>query len=109
MSEFLSHRVRIHRLYGNTTLGTSYSLRYSHVLGCISTRHLLQCLKSHTPASTMTCNRCHHCIDMKSTAPVVVVMKPVLVVMEPVVVVMEPALANKRSCQVDMSRSFFDT
>ena len=46
---------------------------------------------------------------MKSTAPVVVVMKPVLVVMEPVVVVMEPALANKRSCQVDMSRPIFDT
>ena len=46
---------------------------------------------------------------MKSTAPVVVVMKPVLVVMEPVLVVIEPALANKRSCQVDISRSFFDT
>ena len=109
MSEFLSHCVRIHLLYHIPKLGTRYSLRYSHVLCCISTRHLLQCLKSYTPASTMTYNRCHHCMHKKSTPPVVVVMKPVLVVMEPVVVVMEPALANKRSCQVDISRPIFDT
>ena len=105
MSEFLCYRARIHRLYCIPKLGTSYSRRHSHVHRCMSTGHLLQCLKSHIPASTLTYNRCHICMHKKSTSPAVLV----VMVMEAVLVVMDPALANKRSCQVDMSRPIFDT